>query len=119
MVGRNPKNLKDYRIRQSELSNGSRNSTNTDKLSIQIPTWIHNDWKKMKARGMKTHLSDIIVQAIYFALYGPHPYEDPLAGLKEALDSYIENTTTKREAVVELIQEIGKQYGLTVEIKNG
>ena len=104
-----------YEVRLKEVRENY--SANSRSLSVRIPTFLYDEWKKRKGRGDESPMSQILAQALHFALYGPHPFSDSLAGLADAFEKYELADMSERQALEHIVKKMLAQDGYTIEIK--
>lgn len=101
-----------YKARLTEArENFSRNSKN---LSVAVPKFLHNEWKRLKEEGVKISLSKVMNEALHFALFGPHKLADPMEGLRDAFENYSTDAKDREDIVKEMVTAICSRYNIKV-----
>ena len=85
---------------------------NSVTVNASIPTFLYDRWKELKAEGMRLPLGALLSRALHFGFFGPHPYDDPIDGLDDAIQAYEEMGKTRQEIAADVMRKIGKQYGV-------
>jgi transcriptional regulator of met regulon len=103
-----------YRSSMAELR--ANYDTRTKKVTVSVPRILHDELVRRKIEdGLKTNFSDLVSQALYFGLFGAHPYDDPVEGVKDAFEVYSSEGITSRQRLIEKIRRMVRAVGVHPE----
>jgi hypothetical protein len=86
-------------------------------MSGRVPGYIYEAWKQCKEEGLRFTIGQILGMGMHFAVYGPHPYDNPVDGLEDALKFY-ENRQDRLDIIKEVIESIADKYGIAVKFED-
>lgn len=85
-------------------------------VRIAFPRFLIEEWRKRQSCDKKMDLHYIAALALNFGLYGPHPYNDPLAAVYDAFEVYPRASLRDHEAREEIVRMVAARLGISVSI---
>lgn len=105
------KNLYELRLREF-YKNYSHKTT---PVQFRVPTYLVEAFKEQRKRGCRTTNSMIFNEALHFALLGPHPFEEPIDGLRDCFELYTQRNLERRDMLKNLVEKVCDANGIKVK----
>ena len=80
---------------------------------MRVPKELRDAWRD-GYKKRKVYISRLVTVALHFALYGPHPYDDPVDGVEDAFRRYMEHYSDSHERRAQIIEGLARQLGVEV-----
>ena len=93
-----------------------RPTANASERRVMLPKFLLAEFDRIKPEFPGISLSGIAARALFFGMFGPHPYTNPVDGLNDALKNYSKKTGISDDVAKELVRSIAESLGVKIEI---